>query len=686
MTCNSQVSPPNRRSVIPTAAPDFYALLPEFMRRVDAERGKPLAALLAAAQQQANLIDADITVLWQNFFVEICEDWVLAYIADLIDLVLIDDVSANNRREVARTIAYRRRKGTVPQLETMANDVTGWSVRVAEFFNNIHWIQKMNHLRKSDLWTVDLRDTATLRRIAGPFDRATCTADFRTATQARGRYNIPHLGFFCHRLQAIPLDRVPAPAAPAPAPAGCYHFDVLSQPEPLWYSPPPLERDAGAAWPRVDEDHVVRAIARYRWTESLAQGLPLFWNRPSGFTIFDPAENPVALSPVAADLCDWTFNVAQGDIAVDARLGRFKVNALDVPAAGEFTTNCYRGFSMPIAGGAYDRSASLSPPAPDAAQADFFHVAQSGAGGAFLTIAAALTAAAASNKSWRIVQIEDSLVYSEKLDLPDTFINLAIQAASGRRPVLEIAAATPSFGGHPDGTFLALSGLLFTGSAQFLTLPGAIDSIQFSDCTIDPGGGLSADGHTARPAGLTVRVTSPKVGGSLAFTRCILGPVDGSNKLDCLRITDCIVDATAFIDRPAIENVTTLLVQRSTMGGRVKCQVLEADLSIFRDVTQVLYRQQGCVRFSYFAPRSQTPRRYECAPALPVPVFVSSSFGDPGYMQLALDCQPAIVQGERGYEMGVWSSLRNAQRLAHLNLRLNDYMPAGLVPEFIFAT
>jgi len=686
MTCNSQAPPVNPRVNMLTAAPDFYSLLPEFMRRNDADRGQPLRALLAAAQQQANLVDADITTLWQNFFVETCEDWVLAYIANLIDLALIDDLPANNRREVARTIAYRRRKGTVPQLEAMANDVTGWSVRVAEFFNNLHWTQNMNHLRKSGLWTVDLRDNAVLNRLSGPFDRATFTADSRTATQARGRYNIPHLGFFCHRLQAIPLNGVPAQAAPAPAPAGCYHFDVLGQPEPLWYSPPPLERDAGAAWPRVDEDHVVRAIPSYRWRESLSAGPSIFWNQPHAFTIFDPAGNPVALNPVAADLCDWAFIVDPGKIAVDVRLGRFKVNAADIPVGRHFTTNCYRGISMPIAGGAYDRTASLSPPASDIPHTDFFHVAQSGVGGAFVTIAAALAAAAASTQPWRVVQIEDSLVYSERLDLPAAFANLAIQAASGQRPVIEVAPATPVFGGNPAGALLLLSGLLFTGAAHTLTLPGTIASIQFSDCTVDPGGGVSSDGRTSRPAGLTVRFTSPKAGGSLAFARCIVGPIDGNNELDCLRITDSIVDATGFPNRPAVQNVTRLLVQRSTVSGRVKCQVLEADLSIFRDVTQVLYRQQGCVRFSYFAPRSQTPRRYECAPALPAPVLVSTHFGDPGYMQLALDCQPAVVNGERGYEMGVWSSLRNAQRLTHLNVRLGEYMPAGLVPEFIFVS
>ena len=48
---------PDKRISLPTAAPNFYALLPEYLRMADAERGAPLAALLASAQQQANLIE-----------------------------------------------------------------------------------------------------------------------------------------------------------------------------------------------------------------------------------------------------------------------------------------------------------------------------------------------------------------------------------------------------------------------------------------------------------------------------------------------------------------------------------------------------------------------------------------------------------------------------------------------------
>lgn len=676
MTCNSRTT--DRRLTIPTNAPELYSLLPEFIRMADAERGSPLAALLAAAQQQANLLDADITMLWQNFFVETCEDWVLPYIADLLDLTLIDDLPANNRREVARTIAYRRRKGTVPQLETLANDITGWGVRVAEFFHNLEWTQNMIHFRMHDLWTVDVRDRGVLARLGSGFDRATYTADFRPATQKQGRYNIKHLGFFCYRLQAIPLNGVPARSAPAPAPAGAFHFDVLGQTEPLFVSPAPLERPADSAWPRVGEDNIVRAIPPYRFREAP----PLFFDQPTAFTIFDGSGNLLPLTPLTRDLCDWSATVAQGEAAVDVRLGRFLLNPADIPSA--VITNCFRGLSAPIGGGAYDRQASLSPPLGDLAQTDFFHVAQSGAGGAFTTITAALTAAGGSTKAWRVVQIDDSLVYSETLTLPAAFNNLAIQAANFERPTIVLSSG---FAGNPVGQQLILSGLLLTATNQDLDFPGTIDSIQLVDCTIDPGGGVSSDGHTPRPAGLTVQIASPKSGGTLSLVRCISGPIDGNKTLDCLRVSDSIVDAQAFpAGHHAIDNVPRLLVERSTIAGHIGCEFLEANLSIFDGIVRVLFRQQGCVRFCYFAPRSRTPRRYECAAAVPLPVYTSRHFGDPGYFQLALDCQQAIRQGERGYEMGVWSSLRTVQREKHLELRLQDYMPAGLVPDIIFAT
>ena len=55
MTCNNHTA--DKRLTLPTAAPDFYALLPEYIKIADFGRGSPLQALLAAEQQQANLVD-----------------------------------------------------------------------------------------------------------------------------------------------------------------------------------------------------------------------------------------------------------------------------------------------------------------------------------------------------------------------------------------------------------------------------------------------------------------------------------------------------------------------------------------------------------------------------------------------------------------------------------------------------
>ena len=225
---------------------DLYGLLPEHLRRSDAERGGPLRALLAAAEEQAAVLHRDTLRHWENLFVETCDDWALPYIADLIALDLIDDDPANNRREVARTIAYRRRKGTPGQLEAMAADVTGYSCRIVEFFERLQWHQNMIHLRPSCPQTVAVRNRATLVRLGTAFDRAEMTADFRPANQRAGWHHAAKVGFFLWRLRAIPM--AGAEAAAVAATPGAYHFHPLGIPAPLFQNPDPPERPPGGDW------------------------------------------------------------------------------------------------------------------------------------------------------------------------------------------------------------------------------------------------------------------------------------------------------------------------------------------------------------------------------------------------------------------------------------------------------
>src|SRR6266545_507640 len=144
-----------------------------FSRLRDAERGYPLRALLGIIAEQVELVEADIRQLYDNWFIETCQDWVVPYIGELIGYQLVHeagepgDIStaeglARNkilipRRDVADTIQNRRRKGTLALLEELAADVAGWPTRAVEFYTLLAWTQNLNHLHLDRSRTVDVR-------------------------------------------------------------------------------------------------------------------------------------------------------------------------------------------------------------------------------------------------------------------------------------------------------------------------------------------------------------------------------------------------------------------------------------------------------------------------------------------------------------------------------------------------
>src|SRR6266849_2955528 len=144
----------------------LYQLLPAVYRERDEAEGYPLRALLRLTAGQADLVQADIQQLWDNFFIETCERWAIPYIGDLVSNNLLHDahriptpdtahalfadlvgrdlrppIAIRTRADVAKTIYYRRRKGTLPMLEELARDVTGWPAHAVEFFELLGWTQ-----------------------------------------------------------------------------------------------------------------------------------------------------------------------------------------------------------------------------------------------------------------------------------------------------------------------------------------------------------------------------------------------------------------------------------------------------------------------------------------------------------------------------------------------------------------
>jgi len=126
-----------------TMADDMWLLIPAVYRRRDADAGNVLKALIEVFGEQAGLIHDDISELYDNWFIETCDDWVVPYIGDLtgaLPLVPTGDPPtqaeaakmaqvAPPRLMVANAIRLRRRKGCFSIIAQLAHDVALWRMR-----------------------------------------------------------------------------------------------------------------------------------------------------------------------------------------------------------------------------------------------------------------------------------------------------------------------------------------------------------------------------------------------------------------------------------------------------------------------------------------------------------------------------------------------------------------------------
>ena len=157
----------------------------------------------------------DLDRLYDDQFIETCAPWVIPYIGDLIGYrssqrrrPAVDDP----RAEVAHTIAFRRRKGTVLVLEELARDVTGWGAHAVEFFQTLGDTQYLNHIRVRNFYAPDMRDWR-VGLMSEP--RSTHLPQRRRAAigSRRGRRNIQNMAFLVDAPRLWRLARMPGRGA-----------------------------------------------------------------------------------------------------------------------------------------------------------------------------------------------------------------------------------------------------------------------------------------------------------------------------------------------------------------------------------------------------------------------------------------------------------------------------------------
>jgi hypothetical protein len=650
----------------------MYELLPAIYRLRDLEQGEPLKALVAVLAEQGAVVQTDIDRLYDNCFVETCEEWVVPYLAELLAVRGLHPVRSearfSHRARVANSLAFRRRKGTATMLEQAARDATGWNARAVEFFELLATTQYANHLRPANHRTPNLRDTNRLDVLDTAFDRIAHTADVRSIALGRGRHNIPNVGLFLWRLQSYFVSL--ATARPAAAAAdGRYTFSPLGQSQPL-FNRPQTEAGISHLAGEVNVPGMLRRRPLYDELEARRQALvdgrePVqvyFNDRGPVFQVFvqPTAADPLALVPPDEIMIShlgeppvaipeiWQRPPATKDyqpaaggaavprpirVAVDPVLGRLAFPAGVVPRDVRVSYAC--AASGDVGGGPYNRRQSVDEALdgrPVTWQVGVGKREPLVAGQIFATLAEAVQA-------WNqtpagtvgVIAILDSATYAESLvganriEIPAASLLLITAAAWPPTPVpggvpgqMQRVAGVLT----PDGLRPHVLGDISVRGTGAATSAGtlAIDGLLVEGKLTVVGGGPGVLGQLRLAHGTLV----PGKGGldaaasderlAITIRRSICGAIQVAPSSAELRLEESIVDAPGAVALAAGASLVEL--ESCTVLGRSEALRMNASNSLFVERVSVQRRQEGCVRFSLVPAGSQTPRRFRCQPDL----------------------------------------------------------------------
>ncbi len=725
----------------------LYDLLPAVHRMRDADRGYPLRALLQVIAQQLNLLDADISQLYENWFIETCQDWVVPYIGALVGytaLLETGDPVANqsaralarerilvSRREVANTVRSRRRKGTLAVLEQLAAAVGGWPSRAVEYYRLLSFTQNINYLQLDRGQTIDVRDGDALEDLGGPFEETAHTIDIRSVDAAHfpERYNLPSVGLFAWRLKTYSVTQAAAYCLEEESP-NCFLFNALGCDTPLYNrsQSSPAEPPGKLDLPTLITRRDLQAFETDESGETVSSGIPLYYGDGLSFAIWtgSPRKLIPVESLVVADLTDWTYRPLPDQVAVDPQLGRIAFPPTQTKRQKVWVSYNY-GFSADIGGGEYLRVLSQPP---------IYNLYLVGENQALTRIGAALAQWQKDAPQNAVIEITDSGIYVEPINITlKPGQTLQLRAANGKRPILRLLnweTSLPdalSVTGEADennsepSSWFTLDGILITGRG--IEVEGDVAGLVIRHSTLVPGWGVDCGCEPNHPAEPSLQLDNAP--NCVRIEHSIIGAIqvnrDEVTEDPCrIRISDSIVDAirSGAVAVGAPEKLcayAVLQVRRCTIFGQVQVQAIElGENSIFMGVIRVCRRQLGCMRFCYVPLGSRTPRRYECQPDLVQsavlalvkqdglsagerdslllserlrvePEFNSIRYGTPTYCQLSDTCAAEITGGaDDQSEMGVFHDLYQPQRTANLRLRLDEYTPAGMNAGIIFAS
>jgi len=534
----------------------LWQLLPAVYRTADTDSFDapgPLRELVDRIGAQVAVVRRSIDRLWADQSIETCDDWAIPYIASLLGTSLVANLDARAQRlDAARTIHYRRRKGTLGVLEELALDITGWTAHVSEAFRRLsrtrHGLdpavgpaafpaaspaETAGLLRAEGLagrltgtpagGLADLRSRHGATLAGTAFDEYFHTADVRAGQGAVGHFGIAKLLVHLWRLASFPVT-AGAPVAVAGEP-GQYVFDPTGRQVPLFLPPAPDLGDSPDATAALRDWQVPGPL-----TSSILAAIAAGADIPAPVSIGD----------------GWQLT------SVWPQAGRFAARPGTLAGPTDPVTVSYQyGFSGTVGAGPYDRALLADP--PDVVGTE--HVVTGGAG-----LGAALAAAGPHGTiTLGDCSAPDSATYLVPADAGSTAAPVAsvlVRAGPGMRPVLRPASRPAAwvFTGGGEAR-LVLDGLTVSGCD--IVLRGSFDEVRFTACTIDPGTAgpgspplaVAADGGPLAPCRIFVEADPAAAAderGSIRRLRldhCILGPVRTrlSGSVETITVTDSII-------------------------------------------------------------------------------------------------------------------------------------------------
>lgn len=728
----------------------LYGLLPAIYRQQDIAAGEPLRALLAVIERELRTIEADVEASYDNWFVQTCDNWVLPYLADLVGIRTMGrqrHTFGTQRRHVANTIAYRRRKGALSVLEHVLRDVTGWHVCAVELFRQIAATPHLAAPGRHAPATVDLRDGLALARAGGPFNRIAHNADVRAidpaADQAQptdrwlpGRYNLGALGLFVWRLRSYTLRG--AQPYPLPAPAAStfprYALHPTGRPVQLFNRP----QVAGDVATRLEAEHLPLPLGRAELAADLEEYAALYAGRrpadraaSSRFygpdrglhiaLLADAGAPPEPLSPLevtCADLDGIPEPVLQSlrdrgkQAAVDPATGRIALLCDPKRAAAGVLVAYGYGFSAEIGGGPYHRRTMQDVPAGTWLQP----VAR---GTAVPTLRDALERWKAYCKDHEaprgIIRLLDNARHGDDglgdlvVELP-LGADLTIAADNGVRPAIGPGVRLVVHYDEPD----AKPGLAYlVPAAPRINAPGARDMLgrrlRLDGLLIDGGlrvdavalsesgageAALSIEHCTIVPGGVELAMPGSRARATrLTIASSIVGPLRAPSELAGITARDSILDGAPEDDvkAPALAGVSVSdasVREKNAPAPHGPLLSIER-VTVFGDVRARGLNARDSLVAGALDVSDQRLSRIDHAASAPgvIPRFTATRYGHPGYAQLRPDNPGAVRRGAAdGSELGVFHSLHHAQAEENLAPVLDEYLPVGLETGIFIVT